>query len=242
VEERLRLRLGVVLVAKKDYANALPQFSAVAANPQSPLAAEARYRAGESQMEAGQFAKAIELWLPFRDQGPLQNVPGLSDRVLLRLGHAQALANQWDQSRQSHDALLQRFAQSAYRQDARYGIAWSLQNQKQFDQAAQQYQQVIQETATEIAARAQYQLAMCRVEQRRLPEAVNGLLVVPFTYDYPEWSATALLEAGKVLIELKQTPQARRLYERVLKDYPNSDWAKTAQERLTALQTGQATP
>lgn len=242
VEERLRLRLGVALVAKKDYANALPQFSAVAANPQSPLAAEARYRAGESQMEAGQFTKAIELWLPFRDQGPLQNVPGLSDRVLLRLGHAQALANQWDQSRQSHDALLQRFAQSAYRQEARYGIAWSLQNQKQFDQAAQQYQQVIQETATEIAARSQYQLAMCRVEQRRLPEAVNGLLVVPFTYDYPEWSAVALLEAGKVLIELKQTPQARRLYERVLKDYPNSDWAKTAQERLTALQTGQATP
>ena len=242
VEERLRLRLGVVLVAKKDYANALPQFSAVAANPQSPLAAEARYRAGESQMEAGQFAKAIELWLPFRDQAPLQNVPGLSDRVLLRLGHAQALASQWDQSRQSHETLLQRFAQSVHRQEARYGVAWSLQNQKQFDQAAQHYQQVIQETATEIAARAQYQLAMCRVEQRRLPEAVNGLLVVPFTYDYPEWSATALLEAGKVLIELKQAPQARRLYERVLKDYPNSDWAKTAQERLTALQTGQATP
>lgn len=242
VEERLRMRLGVALVAKKDYANALPQFSAVAANPQSPLAAEARYRAGESQMEAGQFAKAIELWLPFRDQGPLQNVPGLSDRVLLRLGHAQALASQWDQSRQTNETLLQRFAQSPYRQDARYGIAWSLQNQKQFDQAAQQYQLVIQETAAEIAARAQYQLAMCRVEQRRLPEAVNGLLVVPFTYDYPEWSATALLEAGKVLIELKQTPQARRLYERVLKDFPNSDWAKTAQERLTALQTGQATP
>lgn len=240
VEERLRLRLGVVLVGKKDYANALPQFSAVAANPQSPLAAEARYRAGESQMEAGQFAKAVELWLPFRDQGPLQNLPGLSDRALLRLGHAQALASQWDQSRQSHEALLQRFGQSPYRSEARYGIAWSLQNQKQFDQAAQQYQQVIQETATEIAARAQYQLAMCRVEQRRLPEAVNGLLVVPFTYDYPEWSATALLEAGKVLMELKQAPQARRLYERVLKDYPNSDWAKAAQERLTAMQTGQA--
>lgn len=238
VEERIRMRLGVSLVGKKDLAGALPQFLAVAQNAKSPLAPEARYRAGETHMDQGAWAKAIELWLPFRDQAPLQNVAGLSDRVLLRLGHAQALAGQWDPSRQSLEILLQRFAQSPLRHDARYGIAWALQNQKQFDQAAQQYQLIINETATEVAAKAQYQMAMCRVEQRRLPEAANALLVVPFTYDYPEWSATAILEAGKVFQEMQQGSQARRLFERVLKDYPDSDWAKAAQVRLTQMQTG----
>ncbi|HND56684.1 MAG TPA: tetratricopeptide repeat protein, partial [Pirellulaceae bacterium] len=118
------------------------------------------------------------------------------------------------------------------------GIGRALQNQKQFDQAVAQYGIVINETASEIAAKAQYQLAMCRVEQRRLPEATTALLAVPFTYDYPEWSATALLEAARVFGDMNQPAQTRRLLERVLKDYPGSEWAKAAQVHLTQMQTG----
>ncbi|RLT04003.1 MAG: hypothetical protein DWI21_15000 [Planctomycetota bacterium] len=235
VEERLHLRLGVCLVAKNDQANAFAQFAAVAADPKSPLAPEARARAGECQMQLKAWPKAIELWLPFRDQGPLQNVTGLSDRVLLRLGHAFALAANWDQSRQTHEVLLQRFPQSVWRQEARYGIGWAWQNQKQFDNAVNAYQEVIKETAAEIAAKSQYQLALCRLEQKRLPEAANALLVVPFTYDYPEWSAVALLEASRVFLEMKQPEQAARLLEKVRKDYPNTEWSKTAEQRLAGL-------
>lgn len=235
VEERLHLRLGACLVAKNDHAGAFAQFAAVAANDKSPLAPEARYRAGECQMQLKVFAKAIELWVPFRDQGPLQNIPTLSDRVLLRLGHAYALAGQWEQSRQAHETLVNRFGQSPWKHEARYGIAWAWQNQKQFDNAANTYQQVINETATEVAAKSQYQLALCRLEQKRLPEAANALLVVPFTYDYPEWSAVALLEASRVFQEMQQPKQAIRLLEKVIKDYPDTEWAKAAQQRLAGL-------
>ncbi|MEK6262692.1 MAG: tetratricopeptide repeat protein [Planctomycetota bacterium] len=235
VEERLHLRLGVCLVAKNDQAGAFAQFAAVAADAKSLLAPEARFRAGECQVQLKAYPKAIELWLPFRDQGPLQNIAGLSDRVLLRLGHAYALAGQWDQSRQAHETLINRFAQSPWRLEARYGVAWAWQNQKQFDNAANTYQQVINETATEIAAKSQYQLALCRIEQKRLPEAANALLVVPFTYDYPEWSAVALLEAARIFQEMQQPQQAVRLLEKVVKEYPNSEWAKAAQQRLAGL-------
>ena len=114
--------------------------------------------------------------------------------MLLRLGHAFALNVNWDQSRQTHEALLQRFPKSVFRHEARYGVAWAWQNQKQFDNAVAAYQQIVNETAAEIAAKSQYQLALCRLEQKRLPEAANALLVVPFTYDYPEWSAVALID------------------------------------------------
>lgn len=240
LEPKLRLRLGTCLTAKNDHAGAAQQFSAVAADPKLPQAAEARYRAGEAFIQLKQWPKAIELLLPFRDQGPLQNVPGLSDRAVLRLGHAFALAGQWDQSRQSHEALVGRFPQSVWKHEARYGAGWAAQNQKQFDHAANLYQQVINETAAEIAAKSQYQLAMCRLEQKRLPEAATALLVVPFTYDYPDWSAIALLEASRVFQDMNQPQQSRRLLERVAKDYPNTDWAKTAQERLAALQAAAA--
>jgi len=235
VDEHLHLRLGVCLVAKGDHANAFAQFSAVMADAKSALAPEARARAGECQMQLKAWPKAIELWLPFRDQGPLQSIAGLSDRVLLRLGHAFALAAQWDQSRQTHDTLLQRFPQSIWRQEARYGIGWAWQNQKQFDNAVNAYQEVIKETVAEIAAKAQYQSALCRLEQKRLPEAASALLVVPFTYDYPEWSAVALLEASRVFLEMKQPEQAVRLLQKIRRDYPNTEWSKQAEQRLTEL-------
>jgi TolA-binding protein len=235
LEERLHLRLGTCLAAKGDHAGAFAQFAAVAANDKSPLSPDARYRAGESQMQLKAWPKAIEFWIPFRDQGPLQNIAGLSDRVLLRLGHAYALAGQWDSSRQAHETLINRFGQSPWKHEARYGVAWAWQNLKQFDNAANAYQQVINETATEVAAKSQYQLALCRLEQKRLPEAANALLVVPFTYDYPEWSAVALLEASRVFQEMQQPKQAVRLLEKVIKDYPDTEWAKAAQQRLAGL-------
>ena len=92
-----------------------------------------------------------------------------------------------------------------------------------------------EETAAEIAAKSQYQLALCRLEQKRLPEAANALLIVPFTYDYPEWSAVALLEASRVFLEMKQPEQAARLLEKVRKDYPNTEWSKMAEQRLAGL-------
>ena len=235
VEERLRLRLGVCLVAKNDQAGAFSQFAAVAADVKSPLGPEARFRAGECQVQLKAYPRAIELWIPFRDQAPLQNIAGLSDRVLLRLGHAYALAGQWELSRQAHETLINRFGQSPWRLDARYGMGWAWQNLKQYDNAANTYQQVINETAAEIAAKAQYQLALCRIEQKRLPEAVNALLVVPFTYDYPEWSAVALLEASRIFQEMQQPQQAARLLQKVIKDYPNTEWSRTAQETLAGL-------
>ena len=59
-------------------------------------------------------------------------------------------------------------------------------------------------TATEIGAKAQLQIGLCRLEQKRYPEAATALLVVPFTYDYPEWNAVALVEAARTFGELKQ--------------------------------------
>jgi TolA-binding protein len=237
LEDRMHLRQGDCLLAKGDPKGAFEQFAVVAAK-QTPLAPEARYRAGECFAQLQDWAKAIEQWTPFRDQAPLQNVPGLSDRALLRLGHALAHAGQWDQSRVTMETLIGRFPQSPWRFDARYGIGWVFQNQKRFDEAVNTYAQVIRETASEVAAKAQLQTGMCRRDQRRFPEAATALLVVPFTYDYPELSAAALFEASRVLADMQQPEQARRLLERLIKEFPQSPWAKPAKESLNGVKKG----
>ncbi len=233
--DKVRLRLGACLAAKGDNKAALGQFAAVYAYAKSPFAGQAYYRAGECQLTLGDAAEAAKLLAVFRDRGEFQNLPGVTDKALLRLGHALAQLKQWDASRQAHEQVAGRFPQSPWVHEARYGIGWAHQNQKRYDEAVSAYQQVANGTATEIGAKAQLQIGLCRLEQKRYPEAATALLVVPFTYDYPEWNAVALVEAARTFGELKQNDQAVKLLERVIRDYPDSKWAEVAKERLAAI-------
>ena len=155
-------------------------------------------------------------------------MPGLTDRVLLRLGYALGLLKQWEPSRQAYEQVVNRFGNGPWVHEARYGAGWAWQNQKQYDNAVNAYSQVAAGTTAEVAARAQLQIGLCRLEQKRFPEAATALLVVPFTYDYPELSAVALVEAARTFAEMKQPDQATKLLQRVIKDHPDSEWAKVA--------------
>jgi tetratricopeptide (TPR) repeat protein len=236
--DRVRLRLGACHAAKKNYKAALAQFDVVAQNPKSLLVGEAHYRAGECLLQQGEAAEAVKHLVLFRDQPPFQNLPGLRDRALLRLGHAYAHLKQWNESRQALETLLGRFGNSSWIHEARYGIGWAWQNQGQFDNAVNAYAQVTTGTVTEVAAKAQLQIGLCRLEQKRPADAAKDLLLVPYTYDYPEWNAVALCEAARALTELKQPRHAEKLLRRVLRDYPDSKWSQIAKDRLEELKKG----
>jgi len=233
--DKIRLRLGTCLVAKKDLDAAIGYFDAVGNNPKSPLVAQGLYRSGETLLTKGDAAKAIEKLAAFRDKGEFQNVPGITDRALLRLGYALGLEKKWDASRQAYETLVARFGGSPWVNEARYGVGWALQNAGQFDNAVNLYNQVIAATATELAAKAHLQIGLCRLEQKRYGDAVAALLIIPYTFDYPELSATALCEAARALTEDKKPEQAERLLKKVVKEYATSPWAKVAQERLEKL-------
>ncbi len=234
--DRVRIRLGVCLAAKKEWDAALGHFEAVAGNPKSPLVAQGMYRAGEVFIAKGESAKAIERLLPFKDKGEFQNIPNVTDRALVRLGHAYGMAKQWEASRVAYDAVNARFGGSPFIHEARYGIAWAMQNVGQFDPAVNWYAQVANATGSDLGAKAHLQIGLCRLEQKKYGEAVASLLIVPYTYDYPELSATALCEAARALAEDKKPEQAEKLLRKVIKEYPASPWAKVAQERLTKLE------
>ena len=230
--DKIRIRLGACLTAKKDFDSALGYFDAVGNNPKSPLVAQGLYRAGEVLLLKGQTAKAIEKLAVFRDKGEYHNVPGVSDRALLRLGYALGLEKKWDASRQAYETLVGRFGGSPWLNDARYGAGWALQNASQHDAAVNWYTQVTTATTTEVAAKAFLQIGLCRLEQKRFAEAAAALLIVPYTFDYPDVCAAALCEAARALAEDKKPEQCFALLKKVIKEYPSSDWAKVAQERL----------
>src|SRR5262249_27422276 len=178
---------------------------------------------------------AIKYLAKFRDHPPFHNVPGVSDRAVLRLGHAYAALQKWPESRQAFELVWTRYPASPWANEAKYGAGWAMQDQKEYDQAVALYEQVVASTLEEVAAKAQLQIGLCRREQKRYPEASAALLVVPYCYDYPEWSAAALFEAHRVFLEMKNQQQAVLLLQRVVTDYPNTHWAKIAQEQVTTL-------
>ncbi len=236
--DKVRVRLGNALLARGDLKGALAQLNSVAGNPKSAMMAQATYRAGEAYLQSGNAAEAVKQLAVFRDQGPFQNLPGLTDRALLRLGYALGLLEQWEPSRQAYEQVVNRFGSGPWANEARYGMAWAHQNLGQFDQAVNLYQQVSANTATELGARAQMNIGLCRLAQKRYPEACTALLMVPFTYDYPHLSALSLVEAARAFSENKQDDQAVKLLERVLRDHPDTEWAEAARKRLAELKKG----
>src|SRR5262249_23295468 len=218
----------------RDIESAQEQLQPVAENAKSAVVAHAQYREAECLLHLGKSAEAIKRLVQFRD-GPFNGIAGLSDRALLRLGHAYGEARQWDASRQAYEALIARFGASPWVHEARYGVGWAWQNQGQYDNAVNAYTQVQNAVATALGARAQLNIGVCRLAQKPYADASAALLVVPFTYDYPELSALALLEAARAFSENKQAGQAVKLLQRVLRDHPGTVHADAAKKRLADL-------
>lgn len=231
--ERVRLKLGGSQFAKKEYKAAATQFEVVAGNEKSPHRPQAIYRQAEALYAQGEFAKAAERLAIFRDKGEYHNVGGISDRAMLRLGQSLAAAKSWEPARAAFEATVARYGNSPFLPEARYGWGWTLQNQSKFDEAIAQYQQVINATTAEVAARAQTQIGLCKLAQKKYSEAAAALMLVPYTYDYPEIGYAAVLEAARAYEEDKQPEQAAKILAKLAKDAPaGSEWAKAAKERL----------
>jgi tetratricopeptide (TPR) repeat protein len=230
--DRIKLRAAACFLARDDGTNALAQARPVLQNAKSPVAAEARYLAGEALIRQKDWAKAVETLTPFRDQDPYRGLPDLADRALLRLGYALAESGQWEPSRSACETLIQRFPRSQWADEAWYAMGWALQNQKRYDEAVTAYTDVTRRTAAEVAAKAQYNVGVCRSEQKRHPDALKALLAAAYTYDYPDWSAAAWYQAGLVHAEMKQPDEAAKAWRRVVKEHPTSRWALLAQQKL----------
>ena len=97
------------------------------------------------------------------------------------------------------------------------------------------YQQVIQRTANEFGARSHLNVGIVQNEQKKYNEALATFTVIPYTYDFPELSATALWEAHNSLVQLEKKSDATALLLRIVKEHPTGRWAELAQKRLTEL-------
>jgi TolA-binding protein len=206
-------------------------------HPDSDLAGSALLQAGLSYAADGRADKAEAALSRMLEKFPQHKQAAVA---MLKLGEVQAEGSAFDKSLRTCNEFLERFAKDPLAYRAHFGAGWAQENLKHYDEARKAYQKAIAATNTETAARSQFQIGETYLGEGKFEEAVAALLAVEDVYAYPQWSARALVEAGRAFEQLKQTEQASAQYAIVVSKYKDTPEAGLAQERLKAIKNGRA--
>jgi len=87
----------------------------------------------------------------------------------------------------------------------------------------------------DLAANARYWIGESWFEEKKYDQAVLEFQEVIKNYPGKEKSASAMLKQGMAFVELGDTKAARYVYKKLAAEYPLSDEAKKAQEKLKEL-------
>jgi len=233
VRERALYRLGRCAHEAQSWEQAAQALEALIEEfPQSPFRAAALLYAGEALARLGRDESACGRFQSVIDAHPDDEACALA---MLRLGECLARRQQWAGSEQVLTEFLERFGDHPQWFAAQFGVGWARENQQRFPEAIAAYRRVTQRHAGATAARAQFQIGECLFAQGELAAAVTELLKVDILYDYPEWSAAGLYEAGRCLEQLNRGAEARAQFEAVVQRFGDSPWARSAADRLPRM-------
>jgi len=208
--------------------------------PDSPLKFLAEYLQAEAAYRQGDFEQAEPRFAELSRQ-----TKGRHDKWLpmIPLRRAQMLANeqrkQWSEALEMALPIESAFPGFELLYEAEYLIGRCLQSQGSFDEARAAYRKVTRsETGgkTETAAMAQWMIGETYFHQKNYETALREYLRVEILYDYPDWQAGALLQAGKCHEALGEWKQASELFAKLIKSFPESEFVADATERLQVAQ------
>ncbi len=219
--------------AHKEFRRQLESFA------DGKLATDARFMVAECLFGQDQFQQAFDQYSELK-----KNPPASKDFQLLVLLHAGQSANQlerWDAGLALLEEARDKFPASAHKPDILYEIAWARQNQKQLDEALALYEEVSDMTQREVGARARLMMGEIKFEKGDHKQAIvdffkvfKGYQGAPKSYD--RWKAQAMYEAARCFEVREDVRFAKRYYQQLLENYPDSQLVPLARQRLAALQ------
>jgi len=160
--------------------------------------------------------------------------------AMVPLRRAQILAQrgQWDEAYELATGIAERFPDFRQQYEVDYLLGRCLSSQARFSEARDAYERVVRSPAggsSESAAMAQWMIGETYFHQQAYDQAIRAYHRVESLYGFPKWQAAALLQAAKCH-ELKgERTAALRLYAQVVKDYPESEYAAQASQRLSLI-------
>jgi TolA-binding protein len=131
--------------------------------------------------------------------------------------------------------LVDQFPDFTQLADAKYGIAYALQQQKQLAAAEQMYEQVAKTTETETAAKARFMIGELKFGNNEYEAAIEQFLTVTVGYPYETWQALARFETARCFRELGDVERAATTLREMIEKHPQHPRVADAEKMLLEL-------
>tara|TARA_R110002072_G_scaffold243821_2_gene403090 strand:+ start:68398 stop:71502 length:3105 start_codon:yes stop_codon:yes gene_type:complete len=211
--------------------------------PESHYASDVQFYRGSSQLNLGDSENAEKTLAQLADRisDPAVGQSQWASHLWPLLAESQVRQKKYDAVIATAEKARRWKAESPahYMLDEVVGRAWK--NQAKFTEAMAAFSRVIASESgarTETAAKAQLMMAEIHFLKKNYAAARDDYLKVYFLYQFPEWQAPALFQAGQCeeLIASKESLDgARKWYQTLRKEFGESDFASKAAERLKKL-------
>jgi TolA-binding protein len=249
--EKASYKLGWTFYQQHKYEEALQAFTEqLTKNSTSNLAADARFMRAECLFRLERYQESIEGYLQSRATPPKSDA--MQVLTYLHAGQAAAQLKQWEQSLNWTTALADRHPNSAYLSQALYEQGWAQRNLGRLDEALDLFAQACEKAKDEVGARSRFMRGEILFEKKEFDKAIIEFRLVIHGYgaaQAPEsirpWQAKSAFEAGRcaAILAAEQDGRlrsqyldaARKFFEYVVQQFPQSDESKPAAEQLQRL-------
>jgi TolA-binding protein len=200
------------------------------------VAPAAEYLLAEASYRRGDFEEAAKRLAELTAKPEVRAQPWAAAASLRR---SQALAHlkRWDEALVAARAVATDFPGFDELYEADYVIGRCLAAQAEFAAAREAYARAIDSPRggqTETAAMARWMTGESYFHQENYAAALAEYEKVERQYPFARWRAAALIQAGKCHESLGEWSAAVQAYERLLKEFPDSELAAEATRRAEA--------
>jgi TolA-binding protein len=253
LKEKANYMLGYSNHHLKKYEDALSAFTTqVDSFPNGTLFGDGLFMQAECLFQLDRFEEALPIYLKCQQRGGYSD-----DKQVLTLLHAGQSASQtddWNQALELLEQITESHPDSDSVPEALYEQGWAKQNLGQTEDAKKLYLSVAEKRPRdELGARARFMLGELYFGEKDYAKASAEFQRVLFGFggkqaadDVKNWQAKSGYELGRcneVRIKGAKKPaekqqfiaDAKRYYSTVVKDFPDSNVAKLAAQRMTVL-------
>lgn len=206
--------------------------------PSSPLALSAKYWIAESLYREGKYDEAAEQFALLARSTQDKTDTWLA---MIPLRRAQILGQQkkWAAAYAMAETIAADYPGFSQQFEADYLMGRCLSRQAKFREARQAFARVTESVhgrRTETAAMAQWNIGETYFHQKDFDHAIRAYSRVELLYDFPQWQAASLLQAGKCFESQRKWNEAIERYTKVIDDFADTTFKEEASQRLKIAQ------
>ncbi len=198
-----------------------------------PQRAKTEYWLAESFYRQQSYSQASKVLEALRKNKYLAD--SLQPWVCLRQAQCAGQQDRWPAAEKIATNGKKEFPLFAAHYEFDFVIARAMEQRGKLTDCRTFYQRVIDSPtggATETAAIAAWRIAETYFHQEKYPQAIEAYHLVDSMFTYSHWRSAAMYQAGKCQEHLSNWQHAEKLYDRLIKQFPDSQYAVAAQKRL----------